>query len=135
MSQAISPRIYSDLIGKRFASGARGPAEFDCVGLAIEFHRRRGFELPAFLSDEASLHRAIAAGGPLSQPHQLAGPEPGCCVLMRSQGGPGRHLGCMVDRYRMIHASEPVGSTVLEVLSRSVWGRRVLGYYRIEGAA
>jgi cell wall-associated NlpC family hydrolase len=51
---------------------------------------------------------------------------------MRSSSGAGRHIGTMIDATRMIHASEPAGSVVIEQLSRSFWGRRVLGFYTME---
>lgn len=129
----IPARIYADLVGKPFAEGGRGPA-FDCVGLAVEFQRRRGIGTPMYLSDEVELHRQIAAGGALDDCHRLDAAEPGCYVLLRSFEEGERHIGVMVDPYRMLHSRREVGS-VLEVLSRSVWARRVIGFYRAEVAA
>jgi cell wall-associated NlpC family hydrolase len=59
----LSPRLYADLLGKPFADGGRGPDSFDCVGLAIEVQRRRGLDIPDFVSSQAELHRQMAAGG------------------------------------------------------------------------
>ena len=135
MNAPISARIYADLVGKPFALHGRGPREYDCLGLAMEFQRRRGLALPAYLSDVEELHRAIADGGQFSEAHRLEAAEPGCVVLLRSPGSDyHRHIGCMVDRFRMLHASEDAGASVLEVLTRCAWSRRVLGFYRVESA-
>lgn len=130
--QALSPRLYADLIGKPFAHGGRGPDAYDCVGLQMELQRRRGLNLPAYLSDPDELHRQIADGGVLSDAHRLASREPGCVVLMRSSGVAARHLGGMVDAYRMLHANEDTHTVIVENLDRSLWGRRVLGFYAPE---
>lgn len=132
MHDAIPARIYSDLIGKPYAPGGRGPAAYDCVGLTIEFQRRRGLVLPTYLSDEAELHRQLATGGALSEPQRLPAAEPGCVVLLRGFDGE-RHIGCMLDTYRMLHVSRNF-ATCMEVLSRSLWRTRVLGFYRMEAA-
>lgn len=129
----LAPRFYADLIGKPFAHGGRGPSTYDCVGLAEEVLRRMGVCLPAHLSDEAELHRQLAPGGLLEEPRKLNGPEPGAVVLLRSPDPAERHVGIMVDPYRMLHCSEDAGSVVREVLSNSFWGRRVVGFYRVLG--
>lgn len=128
----LSRYIYADLIGKPFQDDGRGPDVYDCLGLAIEVQRRLGITVPDFLSSEAELHRQIAAGGFLADCEKLAVAEPGCVVLMRSLGGrANRHLGVMVDRFRMVHASEPAHTVVLERLSSSRWATHILGFYKI----
>lgn len=128
---AISPRLYASLIGAPFVEDGRGPG-YDCVGLAMEFQRRRGLALPAYLSEPEELHRQLAAGGILEEARRLDAAEAGCVVLLRSPSRLAqRHLGVMVDPFRMLHASQDVGSVVLENLNRSIWGRRVLGFYRV----
>ena len=129
--QALPRSLYADLLGKPFVEGARGPEAYDCVGLAMELERRRGAVLPAYLSDAAELHRQLAAGGAFSECERLPFPTAGCAVLMRSLGGPARHIGVMLDPVRMIHASLPAKSVVIEALARSLWGARVLGFYGV----
>lgn len=131
---SVPARIYADLIGKPFLAGGRGPNSYDCVGLTIEFQRRRGLVLPAYLSDEAELHRQLAAGGVLADCHRLPAAEPGCVALLRGFDGEERHLGNMLDPYRMLHVSRNF-ATCTEILCRSVWRTRVLGFYRMEAAA
>jgi len=99
-----------------------------------QFQRRRGLALPAYLSDEGELHRQLAAGGALDDCKRLDSAEPGCFVLLRSFDEGERHIGVMVDGYKMLHAHRGIGA-VLDVLSRSVWARRVIGFYRAEVAA
>ncbi len=122
---------YLDLLGASFVPDARGPSAYDCVGLAMEVLARMGCTLPAYLSDAASLHRALAEGGPLSATHRLAVAEPGCVALLRSPNEAGRHLGIMLDRTHLLHASEDAGTVVTESLAHSVWGGRVIGFYRV----
>ena len=130
---SIPFKLYSDLLGKPFVADARGPSAYDCVGLAMEMLRRRGARLPAYLSHPEELHRQLADGGALDQAHRLDGPEAGCVVLMRSYGGVAeRHIGVMLDPYWMLHASESAKGVVREALAYSLWGRRVLGFYRVE---
>ncbi len=130
--RTLPVHLYLDLIGTPFVPNGRKPGRLDCVGLVIEVLRRLGCELPAYLSDEASLHRALADNGPLSSAHRLEIAEPGCVVLLRSPNQAGRHLGIMLDGTNMLHASEDTGTVVTESLAHSIWGRRVLGFYRVE---
>ena len=37
---------YTDLLGKEFEFGARGPDKFDCWGLCLEVGKRAGVDLP-----------------------------------------------------------------------------------------
>lgn len=128
----LAPELYRDLIGTPFAHGGRGPDAYDCVGLAAEVQRRRGFRLPEYLSDVAELHRQVARGGVFHDAHRVLQPDGGVVVLLRTLGGPARHLGVMVDAVHMLHCSEPSRAVVLEPLPRSRWARRVLGYYRLD---
>lgn len=132
MTHTLPSRLFADLIGKPWVDSARGPDAYDCLGLAIEVTRRRGHVMPAYLSDEATLHREMAADGcALGLLTRVPAPEPGDIVLLRSSSALGYHLGVMVDSYRMLHASEPAGAVVLETISRTLWKRRVLGFYRM----
>lgn len=131
---AISPRILDGLIGKPFKAGGRGPDAFDCVGLAVEVQRRRGLPQPPFLSDEVELHRQLAAGGALCDAQRLETAEPGCFVLLRSFEEGHHHIGIMIDRFTMLHCRREIG-VAREVLARSLWARRVIGFYRPEAQA
>lgn len=124
--------IYRDLVGKPFVKDARGPNSFDCLGLAMEIARRRGFAIPEYESTAQELARS-AREGALGPCVQIERPEPGAVVLLRSVGGPAdRHIAVMLDHRRMIHACEIAGQVVIENLIFSGWSRRLLGFYRLE---
>lgn len=131
--RALPAALYADLVGKPFERGARGPYAYDCVGLAAELQRRRGVCLPGFLSDEAELHRQLAAGGVLSDTRRLDGPEAGCIVLVRMLEDE-RHIGVMLDPFRMLHTTEQTKAAVIERTLDPLWKRRILGFYTMEPA-
>ena len=43
---------YTDLLGKPFRLGARGPEYYDCWGLCLELGKRAGIEYPADFTPE-----------------------------------------------------------------------------------
>lgn len=132
MIAAISPRLYIDLIGKPFAAGGRGPSAYDCVGLTVLLQRRLGHDLPDYASTPDEQARQYSMdGGMLGPCRRVERPQPGCVVLMHGMDAE-CHLGTMTDRFRMIHASVLSRSVVQEVLSRSIWGARVMGFYAPE---
>jgi cell wall-associated NlpC family hydrolase len=133
-ARSLPAALYADLVGKPYAEGARGPAAYDCLGLAIELERRRGLAVPDFVSSEAELHRQLAAGGFLAGLEPISAPEAGALVLMRSDHAAKVHLGVMTDAFSMLHAAEAVGSVVRQRLADTFWKRRVLGFYRLGGA-
>lgn len=127
----MQARIYADLLGKPFARGARGPESYDCLGLALEIARRLGYRFPDYVSDEATLHAELGAGGcSLADCPRIAAPEPGCVALLRMSADQ-HHLAFLTDRYRMIHTTQTTGC-VLERILEPMWQRRIMGYYRLE---
>jgi cell wall-associated NlpC family hydrolase len=127
----LPTRLYADLVGKPFVEGGRGPYGYDCVGLATVIQRRRGFDVPDFLSSEAELHRQIAAGGFIADCKRMGEPEPGCVALIK-MGAQEHHLGVMVSRYRMIHTTAQTKGVVIESILGPLWMRRILGFFVIE---
>jgi cell wall-associated NlpC family hydrolase len=127
----LSARLYADLLGKPFADGARGPDAFDCVGLAIEVQRRRGLDVPNFVSDPAELHRQTAAGGFLDGCTRLNQAEAGCVALIR-MGLNEHHLGVMVDAYKVLHTTAQTKGVVVERILSHLWQRRIVGFYKLE---
>ncbi len=130
---SISPRIYADLLGKPFARGARGPAAYDCLGLALEIARRLGRRFPAFVSSEEELHAQLGAGAcSLADCPRVSRPDPGCAVLLKMAPDQ-HHIAFMIDRFRMIHTTEATGC-VIERTLEPMWARRIMGYYKLEDA-
>jgi cell wall-associated NlpC family hydrolase len=121
---------YSDLIGKPFEYGARGPDAYDCFGLVKECYRRvHGVELPDFLSpDDQGAQAAVGA-------IQLLQWEPVPCqagtlaaIRIKSLVS---HCGFMLDEDTMIHAWKNSGGVTLQRLNE--WRHRITGFYRYAG--
>jgi uncharacterized protein YfaT (DUF1175 family) len=131
--RGLTSAIFSDLIGKPFLDGARGPAQYDCVGLAMEIARRLGKDVPSYVSSEQELHKQLAQGGTsFADCQQINRAEPGCVVLLRMKPNQ-HHLAFMVDDYRMIHTTAKTGC-VIERVNSILWQRKVIGFYRLEGS-
>lgn len=129
-SANLAQHLYSDLVGKPWSAGARGPEAYDCLGLAIEIQRRRGITGPRFLSCEAELHRQAAAGGYLADLFRMDAAEPGCVVLLLNSENQ-HHLGTMISPYLMIHTTAQTRGAVIESILGPLWNRRVLGFYKV----
>ena len=134
MNRSIPARLYSDLLFKPYREGARGPDFYDCLGLAIEVQRRRGFAVPDFISSTDELHAQVAAGGFLAGCTKLEyGAESGCVALVR-MGVNEFHLGTMIDPYRMLHVTAQTRTPVVVRILEPIWQRRIIGFYRLEAA-
>ena len=122
---------YTDLLGKPFAYGGRGPDAYDCYGLAVEVCRRAGVALPAWRSvcEAALIQREFDAGLDLCD--DLPAPEPGCLVLLMVHPPFVSHCGVMLDQVRMIHIMEKT-SVAVERIDDIAWRRRVRGFYRVK---
>jgi cell wall-associated NlpC family hydrolase len=132
MAHFLSACLYSDLLGKPFEEGGRGPDTYDCVGLAIEIQRRRGISVPDFISSEAELHRQLSQGGMLEGCRKLKAAVPGCVVLVKMPEG--HHLGTMIDTWRILHTTAQTKGVVVERILGPMWVRRILGYYEVGSA-
>jgi cell wall-associated NlpC family hydrolase len=128
---ALSPRIFTDLLGKPWQDGARGPDAYDCVGLVLEIQRRRGIDVPEYVSSEAEFHRQFHHDQLFAECPRLAGADPGCVALFKV-GVNQHHLGVMVDRYRMIHTAQYPGCAIVERILGPIWERRLIGFYLVE---
>lgn len=129
-ARSIPSTAYADLLGKPFADGARGPASYDCVGIALAVAARLGKQLPNYLSSETELHAQLGANGStLAGCVQIARPEPGCLALFRMSSSE-HHIGIMADEYRMVHSLKGIGCVIERVMS-NLWQRKVMGFYRL----
>lgn len=129
----IPPRLYADLLSKRFEPEGRGPDAYDCVGLAIEVARRMGCRLPDFISSEDEFHAQLGGGATrFADLERIEAPEPGCIVALEMRPDQ-HHIAIMIDQFRFLHASRQMGIVVERVLSPS-WQRKIIGFYRLEAA-
>jgi hypothetical protein len=132
-AHSLSSTLFADLLGKPFAADARGPASYDCVGLAIEMAKRLGKQVPNYVSSEAELHAQLGSGGcTLADCPQISRPLPGCAVLLRISPTQ-HHLAFMLDEYRMIHTTSATGC-VIERVNSPLWQRKIIGYYSLEAS-
>lgn len=121
--------MFSDLIGKPFAFGARGPDAYDCYGLALEVKRRLGQLPPDFEHPETpeEIHRVILAA--TDRFAALAAPAPFSFVAFTIRYPFTSHVGIVLeDHVRFIHVLEKA-RVCIERLDSPVWKRRITGYY------
>lgn len=122
--------MHSDLIGIPFRYGGRGDGAFDCYGLVMELHKRRGIELPDYLSPKDKGVIASMMASQVTLWRKVEEPEVGDVILMRI-GIFNCHVGVLLDDGEFIHTYEASGGVCIESLSG--WDRRIEGYYRYEG--
>jgi cell wall-associated NlpC family hydrolase len=124
---------YTDLLGKPFEYGGRGPDSFDCYGLAVELYRRAGVVLP----DYASTDNPEAQGGGFLHGaenyfDQVDQPQPLDIVLFQVVPRFITHCGVYVGHGRFVHIMQLI-SVACEELASPVWLHRARGMYRLKG--
>ena len=115
--------IWLDLLSKPYRFGARGPHEYDCVGLMLEIERRLGREIPPWGSRPRLLHAAK------EQWERTDNPQPGDGILIHSTR-PKWHIGVVTGGGYMIHAHQDIGYVVRERYNAFPWHNRIEGFYR-----
>ena len=120
---------WSDLIGKPFRFGGRGPEDFDCYGLVVEMNRRAGIVLPNYVSPRDDFEIGLLIGEQLHrwEPCKCG---PGASVALRI-GRYVSHVGYMVSDFEMLHAWNHTGGVTKEPLD-ATWERRIAGFYRFK---
>lgn len=122
--------LVSDLIGKPFLNGGRGPAEYDCWGLTVAAMQRYGWSLPeyhisAFDFDliDAVISRQRSAWIELDQP------QAGCVVVMRfGVQNLVNHIGTAIGDGLILHTRAKTGS-VIERLNSPVFKAILRGFF------
>lgn len=122
MIASLPTSLWLDLLGKPFCDGARGPEDYDCVGLLLELERRRGVELPEWGSHARELRGALAHWQPVTDP------EPGDGILFTSDR-PLWHVGVVCGGGYMIHAHPGCGVARVRY-DAFPWHKRIRGFYR-----
>lgn len=121
----------SDLLGKPFTDGGRGPDAYDCWGLACEVFRRYGIELPDYqVSCYAPEQIDSTYRDQVSGWVRVSGipPVPSLVVIRFNQVIFCNHVGVYIGDGRFIHAREKTGVCV-ESVNHIYWARKVEGYY------
>jgi cell wall-associated NlpC family hydrolase len=118
---------YSDLIGRPFRNGGRGPDEFDCYGL-VKFliERDTGRRVPDYVTptDTGAVHALMIVSREFWT--RLPGPKVGSMVFFKL-GREVCHVGYMISHTLFIHAWEKSGGVTIERLSD--WTKRIDGFY------
>ncbi len=123
---------YTDLLGRRFRYGGRGPECYDCYGLVMEVYRRFGIQLPD--CGTASTPAEIDAMIKEFSRHwvKIRQPEIPSVVAFYIRRPYVSHLGVVIGPDRFIHIMQRSLVTV-ERLSSPVWRHRIAGFYRWAG--
>lgn len=125
--RAIELPAYTDLIGKPFELGARGPDRFDCYGLVQEVYGRAKKQIPDYLRPEALMgaHAVVSHGVSEWEPCEQ---QVGSVVVIKLLGRDASHVGVVLPFDRMLHVWERSGGVCVERLDE--WKRRIAGFYR-----
>lgn len=122
---------FDDLIGLPFEDGGRGPASYDCWGLAKEVYRRYGEELPDYAVSAMDIGRVnfeLTANRPSWVEVKPPLPVPCLVVVRLSCGVWASHVGVHIGNGRFIHAYVVTG-VVIERLGSTHWRNRIAGFY------
>lgn len=126
--------MYSDLIGKPFANGGRGPDGYDCLGLALEIFRRTGLDVPDY--NIPAFHCAridtVVAQEAATSWQRLPGPIAPCLVVIKNHPQYINHVGVCVGSGMFIHVMQKV-NVCLDRLDSPVWRKKIRGFYRYVG--
>ncbi len=134
---AGSPFIYSDLLGKEFRYGGRGPDAYDCYGLMIELRKRAGLYVPeGYASTDLPevMHDSLEHAR-LNCPFALLpGPLPYSFATFKLHPRYTTHIGMVVpDGYntRFIHIL-PKMRVGIERLDSPAWSHRITGFWEAD---
>ena len=119
--------IYSDLLGKEFRYGGRGPSDFDCLGLIYEIMKRQGTIMPEQESIIDRHLRGSALEYGKSMFTRIKEPIPGSLVAFNVAGFVG-HVATIIDKTKFIHI-ERNKRVCIEKLRDIKWTKRVEGFY------
>jgi len=123
---------YTDLLGKPFRLGGRGPDYYDCWGLCLEIGRRVGIEYPADFTpeDTAEQDKAIRSG--LDKDFiKLEKPEPYCIVTFKVTPPFVDHCGIVLpDCKHFLHIMRS-HSVAVQRLDHKILAKRIDGFYKL----
>ena len=93
----------SDLLGKPYTDGGRGPDSYDCYGVVLEVAHRMGVELTDIRHEGHGLELCGLWPSLGKNVHPVDHAEEGVLVECEADGE--LHLGLALDRRMMIHAT------------------------------
>lgn len=124
---------YTDLLGKPFQSGGRGPHSYDCLGLLIELYKRRGIEIEDFgltMEDGLKSSNKLKEVANSSLWVKIPSPELYCVIIIKQHPVFINHLGIYLGCGKFIHVSGQ-GVSIDRVFDYH-YSTRIIGFYRYE---
>lgn len=124
--------FYTDLIGKKFQTGGRGPDTYDCYGLIIEMMKRVDKYLPEQDTPdgvEMRLKMFDRISSEFTEPIDKS--EPFCIVVFDLGRLAHLHIGVVLEDCRsFIHSAAYIRRVRVDKLNGILWKHRITGYYR-----
>lgn len=124
--------IVSDMIGKPFLYGGRGPNAYDCYGVATEVYRRAGSSLPDITSVTscATQHLAFNSGAnrwfdKVEEPQYLD------IILFQIMPKYVTHCGVYLEHGKFIHVMDKINVSI-EYIDSILWSQKIRGIYRLK---
>lgn len=127
---------YTDLLGKEFELGAKGPNKYDCYALSREVCKRAGIMLPDKQAVKELVERSNTINAGKEEDYiKLEKPEPYCIVTFSIRPPYVTHMGVVLeDCNYFIHIMRK-RSVAIERLDTPIWQKKLDGYYRYVGHA
>jgi len=125
---------YTDLLGKEFEYGGRGPDAFDCWGLCLEVTKRAGVVLPrVYTPAEFAAMNDLFDSTKGGDYIKINKPEPFCIAVFRMRPPIIWHAAVVLpDCHRFIHIMQR-RSVTIDRLDSPVWERKLDGFYVFDG--
>lgn len=120
----------TDLIGKPFVDGGRGPDNYDCWGLCVEIFKRHGFKLKEYnlcCNDFVNFDIEYNAENPNWIKQSYPDVQVPSIVAIRFNPSYVSHVGVYIGDDKFMHTREKTG-VVIERLAP--WMRRIDGFYK-----
>jgi len=124
----------SDLIGKPYKDGGRGPDYYDCWGLCMEVARRAGIELPEFnVAIDNELRGRLINEQKKAGFHRLNKPVSWSLVLFRIWDDHNNtlwHVGIVLENCRQFIHITGNSFVCITDLKRGFWDIHLEGFYK-----
>ncbi len=122
---------YSDLLGKPFVLGGRGPDCYDCVGLCMELRRRAGLE---FIDVNSPEHLDLAVIDGMVECGKckfvrIDKPQPWCVVTFKMKCRYIAHIGLVLPGLSKFIHTRLRTNVIVERLNNEYWHKKIDGFY------
>lgn len=121
----------TDLLGKPFRDGGRGPDAFDCWGLCVEVFRREGVTLRdyrLYCYDTEGFFQNFHDELPRWDRHEWPNIPVPAVVAIRFNTYVVNHVGVYIGDGKFLHTREKTG-VLIERIESPAWRRRIEGFY------